>query len=490
MHIRDMGENGKINVLLPGPTSYLGRRLMLKLLECPDVRLRVLAADRRTLGEAAEAIHEIVEGDPQDAGVLRRATGGIDVAYFPVRFLGAGPEFGQRRKVFSGLYRDACIDAGVRRIIFLGPISRGGVGNETIRAMIEAGEIVSARPDRIQVVWLGAGFILGSGSLLFEVLRNLVQKMPVIATPRWMETKVSVLGVRDVLDYLVQAVRVPLDGSVEVGIGLPPMSVREMLVTMARVMKLKRVFIPLPISAKRLSPYVLTPLTPFSARLSSEFLQMLASAGKTHGNFSGEGARRHFPGFSPMPFDVAVERAVDAMEHEEVISRWTDSFGQVSSDDKEAEISRSIFRDVRKEDFGEIPPENIFRAVKSIGGKEGWFSFNALWRIRGIVDKLLGGFGDSVGRRTEMNLRVGDILDIWKVIDLQENRRLLLETHMKVGGKAWLEFRIVGNTLTQTAYHYPKGLLGRLYWFSMLPFHAFIFPDMIRSIVRQAGEME
>ena len=127
-----MGENGKINVLLPGPTSYLGRRLMLKLLESPDVRLRILAVDRRSLGEAAEAVHEIVEGDPLDADVLRRATGGIDVAYFPVRFLGAGPEFDQRRKIFSGLYRDACIQAGVRQIIFLGPINRGGVGNETI----------------------------------------------------------------------------------------------------------------------------------------------------------------------------------------------------------------------------------------------------------------------------------------------------------------------------------------------------------------------
>jgi Protein of unknown function (DUF2867) len=123
------------------------------------------------------------------------------------------------------------------------------------------------------------------------------------------------------------------------------------------------------------------------------------------------------------------------------------------------------------------------------GGDQGWFHFDLLWRIRGLMDKLAGGFGDSVGRRTEANLRVGDILDVWKVIDLQENRRLLLEAHMKVAGKAWLEFRIEGDTLVQTATHYPKGLLGRLYWYSMLPFHAFIFPDMIRSIIRQAGRM-
>jgi hypothetical protein len=131
----------------------------------------------------------------------------------------------------------------------------------------------------------------------------------------------------------------------------------------------------------------------------------------------------------------------------------------------------------------------IFRAVKSIGGDNGWFHFDLLWRIRGLMDKFVGGFGTSVGRRTETNLRVGDILDVWKVIDLRENRRLLLEAHMKVAGKAWLEFRIEGNTLIQTAYHYPKGLLGRMYWYSMVPFHAFIFRDMIRSIIREAGRM-
>jgi len=204
---------------------------------------------------------------------------------------------------------------------------------------------------------------------------------------------------------------------------------------------------------------------------------------------SSETAKSLFPEVSPAPFHVAVARAIEAIEDEEVISRWTDSIGTVSRSNPDEEISRSMFRDTRQESFGEIPPQKIFRAVKSIGGDHGWFRFDLLWRIRGVMDKLAGGFGDSVGRRTESNLRVGDILDVWRVIDLRENRRLLLEAHMKVAGKAWLEFRIEGDTLVQTAYHYPKGLLGRLYWYSMLPFHAFIFPDMIRSIIRQAGRM-
>lgn len=484
-----MAENGKIRVLLPGPTSYLGRRLMFKLLDRSEVRLRVLIVDRAQLGDAAEAVPEIVEGDPRDAEVLRRATEGVDVAFYPVRFVGADAEFEERRRVFPGMYRDACIRAGVQRIIFLGPYVREAAGNEPLKSMVDIGGVLSACPDRIRTVWFRAGLILGSGSLLFEALRNLVQKMPVLPTPRWMEPEFTVIGVRDVLEYLMQAIHVPLDRSVEVEVGLEPRSFRYMLSETARVMGLRRVFLPIPIGANRPSPIVLMMLTPFSARLAALFLQLLNTVGKTRGGMSTTTARSLFPEISPAPFHIAVARAIETIEHEEVISRWTDSIGTVSRSNPDEEISRSVFRDVRRESFGKVPPQKIFRAVKSIGGEQGWFRFDLLWRIRGVMDKLAGGFGDSVGRRAESNLRVGDILDAWRVIDLRENRRLLLEAHMKVAGKAWLEFRIEGDTLVQTAYHYPKGLLGRLYWYSMLPFHAFIFPDMIRSIIRQAGRM-
>ena len=484
-----MTENGTIRVLLPGPTSYLGRRLMFKLLDRPEVRLRVLIMDRASLGEAAEAIPEIVEGDPRNAEILRKATEGIDVAFYPLRFVGADAEFEERRRVFPAMYRDACIRSGVRRIIFLGPVRREAAGSEPLKGMLDIGGVLSACPDRIRTVWFRAGLILGSGSLLFETLRNLAQKLPVLPTPRWMEPGITVIGLRDVMEYLLRAIHVPLDRSVEVEIGLEPRSFRDMLSETARIMGLRRVFLPLPIAAKRFSPVVLMLLTPFSVRLATVFLQILDGVGRTCGEMSTETARRLFPEVSPAPFHIAVARAIEAIEDRAVISRWTDSIGTVSRPNTDEEISRSVYRDIRRENFGEIPPQKIFRAVKSIGGEQGWFRFDLLWRIRGLMDKLSGGFGHSLGRRTESNLRVGDILDVWRVIDLRENRRLLLEAHMKVAGKAWLEFRIEGNTLVQTAYHYPKGLLGRLYWYSMVPFHAFIFPDMIRSIIRQAGRM-
>jgi uncharacterized protein YbjT (DUF2867 family) len=461
---------------------------MFKLLDRPEVRLRVLTVDRKRLGDAAEAVPEIVEGDPRNEEVLRRATEGIDVAYYPMRFVGADAEFEERRRVFPGMYRDACIRAGVQRIIFLGPYGREA-GNEPLKSTVDIGEALSACPDRIRTVWFRAGLILGSGSMLFETLRNLAQKLPVLPTPRWMEPGFTVIGIRDLLEYLLHAIHVPLDRSVEVEIGLEPRSFRDMLSETARVMGLRRVFLPIPIGARRLSPVVLMLLTPFSVRLATLFLQILDTVGKTRGGMSAETARSLFPEVSPAPFHVAVARAIEAIEDMEVISRWTDSIGTISRSNPDEEISRSVFRDVRRESFGKIPPQKIFRAVKSIGGEQGWFRFDLLWRIRGLMDKLAGGFGDSLGRRAESNLRVGDILDVWRVIDLRENSRLLLEAHMKVAGKAWLEFRIEGDTLVQTAYHYPKGLLGRLYWYSMLPFHAIIFPDMIRSIIRQAGRM-
>jgi uncharacterized protein YbjT (DUF2867 family) len=475
-----------LTVLLPGPLSYLGRRLIIRLLARSDVRVRVLVENRRNLGDAADSIHEIVEGDPMDPEVLRRAAAGVDVAYYPIRFFGGDAELQEARQRFPAIYRDACIAAGVKRLIFLGALETGQSESRILGRLHDTGETLSARAGAIQTIWFRAGLELGSGSLLFEAVRNIVQKSVVLPTPRWMETRIPMIGVRDLLDYLVEAIFLPPGRSFAIDIGAETLTLRQMLATASHVMQLKRYFIPIPFRAMRISPFILMLLSPFSGFLATTFLQVLESLDRDSVSFSTDEARRIFPDIDPAPFDMSVARAVEAIAHEQVISRWTDSIPMASTSDLEEQISRSVFRDVRQESFAGVAPEAVFSAVTSIGGRKGWFSFSLLWRIRGWMDKLLGGFGTSPGRRSDSALRVGDYLDVWKVVDLQENRRLLLEAHMRVGGRAWLEFRIVGDTLIQTAYHYPSGLLGRLYWFSMLPFHAFIFPDMIRSIVRRA----
>jgi uncharacterized protein YbjT (DUF2867 family) len=475
-----------MNILLTGPTGYIGRRLKVRLLEEKDVRLRLLVKDIRRVSEATQQNVEVIEGDLFNAEDLRRALTGIDIAYYPIRFFWASSELDGLQKSFARDFRDACIHAGVKKIIFLGVLGSRNTEDNFLRNVIETGEALSAFPDKIRTIWLRAGFVIGSGSSLFEVLRNLAQKVPVIFTPRWMEAKLVPLGIADTLEYLTQARNLEGQDNLIIDLGAEMISFRDMLKKTLQVMGLKRIFMPLPFTAHRLFSFLLMLVTPFSYTLSFLFIQALKSRSILPADMKQDMAERYFPGISPLAFQGAMERALNAIERNQVISRWTDSLAGISYADAEDEISRAVYRDVRKMDFSSVPPEKIFRAFTSIGGKQGWFTFDILWRMRGFIDKLAGGFGTALGKRVESELRIGDMLDVWKVVDLRENERLLLEAQMKVGGKAWLEFVIDGTTLVQTAYHLPKGLFGRLYWYSMLPFHFFIFRDMIKSIVKRA----
>jgi hypothetical protein len=189
---------------------------------------------------------------------------------------------------------------------------------------------------------------------------------------------------------------------------------------------------------------------------------------------------------SPVTCEEAMEKAFAATDADDVESRWTDSLAGIPYRTSETEMRRARYRDVRQQDYGDMPRDQVFRSVLSLGGEKGWFAFDILWRMRGFMDKLLGGFGTSLGRRSPTELRIGDMLDVWRVVDLIENERLLLEAQMEVFGKAWLEFNLQGTTLIQTAYYEPHGALGTLYWYAMLPFHSFIFPNMAESIIRRA----
>ena len=474
-------------ILIAWPGSYIGRRLTRKLIERDDVLLRLLTPDARRLSEFKHLSVEIVEGDAFDEKVLARALHGIQVAYFPIRILGTDRDFGSLSRKLAEKFRDACLREGVPQIVYLGMLGERNSGNEFMDTMDDVGTILSSCPDRIRTVWLRTGFVLGSGSILFEILRNLVQKSPVLLIPRWMDVKVSTIGIANLVDYLVRAKDVA--SSIVADVGLPPLNIREMLDVTSRAMGFKRLFVSVPFNFRRSTSCILMLTTPFSYSLASFVIRIMQSGNQGSCPTVPNVLPSDFRDISLIPFVNAIERTIAAIESEQVYSRWTDSLAGISYEGAEQDLARSVFHDSKTMDFGEISPGKIFRAVTSIGGRQGWFSFDILWRIRGLMDKFAGGFGTSVGRRVESELRIGDLLDVWKVVDLQDNRRLLLEAQMKVFGKAWLEFRIEGNTLTQTAYHDPKGLIGRLYWYSMLPFHAFIFQDMIESIVRRAREM-
>ena len=479
-------KNHQTAILIAWPGSYIGRRLTRDLLEHEDVRLRLIVKERHWAHEFGDHAIEIVESATLTDDVLLEAVSGIDIAYCPLRFLGTDSEFGDINRAIAQRFLDACITARVKRIIYLGFPSRGNTGNEFLDTMEDVGRILCSAPDRIQTIWLRAGFIIGSGSVLFEVLHNLVQKCPLLIVPRWMETPVSVIGIADLLKYLVQAKDLTAQKTFMVDIGPQSLSVREMLQVTSQVMGLKRFFVPLPFEVRWLCSFGLMFTSPFSFAFSSFLIRILQAAEPVPLQGEQENARHYYQEITPLLFETVVKRAIDAIGNDQVLSRWTDSLAISSSAYDEQDLGKSLFRDIKSKSFGDTPKQRIFHAFTSIGGRQGWFSFDVLWRIRGFLDKLSGGFGTSLGRRVESELRVGDLLDVWKVIDLQKDRRLLLEAHMKVFGKAWLEFRIEGNTLIQTAYHYPNGLMGILYWYSMLPFHFFIFTDMIENIIRRA----
>lgn len=475
-----------MRVLVTGATGYIGRRLATRLVQDGEVRVRLFVRSARKLGGLAAPPLEVAEGDVLDREALRRAASGIDVAYYLIHSMGAGSHFEQLDRDAAEKFRDACIESGVKRIIYLGGLGVKETASRHLLSRIETGEILSAKADRIQTVWIRAGIIIGSGGSSFEIVRNLSQKLPVMITPKWVNTRTQPIAVNDVIEYLFQAKDLDAKENLVVDIGAERMSFKEMMQRTARLMGLRRVMIPVPVLTPALSSYWLILFTPVPFSVASALIEGL----KSETVVMNDNARIHFPRITPASFDQAVEEALIEIERNQVLSRWCDSStGAVCDIRGGDDMADAVYRDSRTFAFGDVPPEKVFASLKMIGGARGWFTYDFLWEIRGMLDKLVGGYGLNRGRRDETELRVGDSLDFWKVVDLREGKRLLLLAQMKLPGKAWLEFTVAGNTLTQTAHFLPKGLAGRLYWYLMLPFHVLIFNDLAKSVISRARDL-
>ena len=374
----------------------------------------------------------------------------------------------------------------MRTIIYLGGLGLRDTASEHLASRMETGEILSSQPDRIRTLWFRAGVIIGAGSTSFEIVRHLVEKLPVMITPRWVKTLTQPIGVGDVITYLVAALDLAPAENLMIDIGAPPMRFLDMLRQTAATMGLSRLIVPVPLLSPRLSSYWLTLLTPVPFKVSAALVEGL----KSETLVQNDNARRWFPAIEPEPFAASVAKAMAELEHDLVISRWCDSSaGAVCDIPEEPNPGGAIFRDERRVAFAPIPADRVFRAILGLGGENGWFNYNILWRLRGLMDKLAGGYGLNRGRRAEQTLRVGDALDFWKVADIVPGKRLLLLAQMKLPGKAWLEFDLQGEELRQTAHFLPHGLAGRLYWYAVLPFHHFVFDDLCRGIVRKAAQL-
>jgi hypothetical protein len=328
---------------------------------------------------------------------------------------------------------------------------------------------------------LRAGVIIGSGSSSFEIIRNLCQKLPVMITPRWVKSHTQPIAVDDVLAYLESSISLPHQGNLVVDIGCEMLSFQQMMQQAAEVMGLKRYLVPVPILSPRLSSYWLILFTPVPYKLASALVEGL----KSETVLQNEHAAQFYPEIHPLFFKQAVAAAMRELEQNQVLSRWCDSTGQQACDIKDFDNpAGAVLRDVRIVPFGDGEHQgDVFRSACSVGGPTGWFKYNLLWRIRGIMDKVVGGYGLNRGRRLSQELRVGDALDFWKVADIKPGKRLLLYAQMKLPGQAWLEFDVQSDQLVQTAHFLPRGILGRLYWYLVMPLHHFVFNDLARTVV-------
>jgi uncharacterized protein YbjT (DUF2867 family) len=472
-----------MKVLLTGATGYIGRRLKERLLEDKSLKLRLFVRNERKIRDKYRDRVEIFEGSTFDTESLRKALEGIDVAYYLIHSMGTKGDFAKLDRLSAENFLGACIDAKVSRIIYLGGLGRKDTASRHLLSRIETGEILSSRPESIQTIWFRAGIIIGSGSASFEIIRNLVQKLPLMTPPKWVHTKTQPISISDVLKYLSQAKDLNTKKNLVVDIGSDQMSFKEMLITASKVMGLRRILIPVFLLTPKLSSYWLIFITPVSYRIAKALVAGL----KSETVIQNDNAKMYFPQISPVSYEDALKTALGEIEKKQIISRWCDSSAKEVCDIKDQDrVEAAVFVDKRVYDFGEIPSENVFASIQSIGGENGWFKYDWLWKLRGVVDKLFGGPGLNRGRRDPALLRVGDSLDFWKVIDLKKGKRLLLSSQMKVPGKAWLEFSVEDTALVQAVYFFPKGLWGRVYWYFTKPFHIFVFSDLAKGIIKRA----
>ncbi|MCO4845123.1 MAG: DUF2867 domain-containing protein [Sulfurovum sp.] len=473
-----------MKVLLTGANGYIGRRLKQTLLK-EDISLRLLVRNPKSLDPAIKV--EVAQGETFDPLSLERALEGVDVAYYLIHSL-QHKNYKELDKQSAQNFLDAAIKQGVKRIIYLGGLGVKEHASEHLLSRIETGEILSSRPDEIETIWLRAGVIIGSGSSSFEIIRHLTEKLPVMVTPKWVNTLAQPIGVDDVISYLNASRALKINGNLMVDIGSQKMIYKEMMLACARALGLRRWIFPLPILTINLSSYWLNLFTPVPFTVARSLIEGLSSEVV----IQNDHAQKYFPHIHPIGFEEAVKKAIQEMEENQVFSRWSDAGGGQDrwQNQHKDDPSSSVLIDRQSVKLNGIPKETVYRTFCSIGGKEGWFGYDWLWDIRGWLDKMIGGAGLNRGRRDTYHLRIGESVDFWRVEDLSANERLLLFAQMKVPGKAWLEFKIKENELIQTAYFYPRGLWGRLYWYILTPVHYLVFRNMIRSILKKAQNDE
>jgi uncharacterized protein YbjT (DUF2867 family) len=477
-------------ILLTGASGYVGGRLLTRL-ERAGRSLRCMTRRPGQLAARTAATTEVVAGDVGDPASLRAALEGVDVAFYLIHSMAGRDDYHRADREGAEAFGAAARDAGVRRIVYLGGLGHGDDLSGHLRSRQEVGRVLAA--SGVPVIELRAAIVVGSGSTSFEMIRALVDRLPVMITPKWVATRTQPIAIEDVLSYLVEAADVGMDGGAVFEIGGPDaVSYGDLMREYARQRGLRRLMIPVPVLTPRLSSLWLGLVTPVYARVGRELVEGLRNETVVR----DPAARRVFR-VRPRGVREAVARALVNEDREFAATRWSDalSSGPAPSEGSgrafggTAVGSRLVDSRVARVP---VPPEVAFDPIQRIGGQRGWYYGNALWRLRGLLDLPFGGAGTRRGRRDPRHLLPGDTVDFWRVEAIEPDHLLRLSAEMWVPGRAWLQFEVVedpgGSIIRQTAIFDPSGLLGRLYWYAIWPIHGFVFRGMVQGIARAATE--
>jgi uncharacterized protein YbjT (DUF2867 family) len=474
-------------ILVTGATGYIGGRLVPRLLEA-GYRIRVLVRDPARLQGRAWLEHvEIVSGDALIPETLDNAMNDVSIAYYLIHGMQGGRINAERDLQVARNFAEAASKADIERIIYLGEMVDPTTNlSPYLRARHETGHIL--RHSRVPVTEFRAGMIVGSGSALFEMIRYLTEREPVLICPAWFFSLAQPISVRDVLSYLIAAIETPESAGRMIEIGGPTrLTYADMLRGYAKERNLKRILIGTPFYAAYLSAFWVHMVTPIHWRVVLPLIEGLGARLIVR----DEAARKLFPQIKPMDFQTSVRIALGRIQRDNVETSWSDALVTVAGDIKPYNftVEEGMFIETRQI-LLDLTPETVFRAYMGIGGERGWLYLDWAWGMRGWIDKAIGGVGIRRGRRHPDEIRTGESLDFWRVEEVEKNRHLRLRAEMKLPGKGWLEFKSDpqnGKTLfTVTAYFAPRGLFGFLYWYAMWLPHRFIFDGLTRRIASRA----
>lgn len=479
-------------ILVTGASGYVGGRLVRALLN-EGLTVRVNVRDKNKIsGQIWANEVEVSVGNATSFEEMKRALDGVHTAFYLLHSIGVGTDFDELEAEMARNFANAAEASGVKQIVYLGGIANVEKQSKHLASRARTGVELSSTS--VPVLELRAGIVIGSGSASFEMLRHLTHRLPIMTTPKWVSNRTHPIAIRDVLWYLSNAAKLtkPVSGIFDIG-GPEILSYADMMQKFAKCSGLrKRWIIKVPVLTPKLSSLWIGFVTPVPTRLARPLIGSLI-------NETVADPKKSIDAIIPKPpeglidVNTAINLALSRTTSNQVETRWSDAnaitapWQKAQSDpDWAGEIT---LRD-KREVITDAPIDCVWKSIEQIGGETGWYGADFLWWARGVIDRLVGGVGIRRGRRDPKHLRIGDSVDFWRVEAIEKEKVLRLYAEMILPGKAWLEFRISSETgkvrIVQEATFSPRGLGGQLYWYAVLPLHAFVFPTMLRNIVRSS----